>query len=417
MIARLVEALTTSGAPVVGAGVSAPDSLPQLLTAPAGHEADRFEIGSITKTMTGTVLADLIVGGDVQATDTVDRWLDVHDSPAAKITLEQLATHTSGLPRMSPNWHDHPDYDPEDPYATYGPQEAEAGLRAIDALDQPGSRAYSNFGFQLLGLCLERAAGRPLDELFRVTLFDPLTMSTATTANLTDDVLVGTHEGRPTGIWHIELLGPGGVVATLDDLLRYGRAVLDPPDGRLGDAIRLATAKQLGWSLSTRGVIWHNGGTAGCRSMLAISPDHDRVATAFVTTGGFDDADAAAMAVALGHDPFAAMPRPLDGTEREPYADAAVNVASQLQRGDLDGVRAAMARPTAEVITIDRLLGGRAAVIEPHLPLEEPVVQEVMSRANGVHVRLVARSSATTATVTTLVVLDEKRRVVGLNIS
>ena len=64
-------------------------------------EDARFEIGSITKTMTATLLASLVGDAVVALDDEIGRWLDA--GPNADITLEQLATHTSGLPRLAPN--------------------------------------------------------------------------------------------------------------------------------------------------------------------------------------------------------------------------------------------------------------------------------------------------------------------------
>jgi CubicO group peptidase (beta-lactamase class C family) len=64
-------------------------------------EDARFEIGSITKTMTAALLASLAGDGVLALEDEIGRWLDA--GPNGNITLEQLATHTSGLPRLAPN--------------------------------------------------------------------------------------------------------------------------------------------------------------------------------------------------------------------------------------------------------------------------------------------------------------------------
>src|SRR6202789_108302 len=60
----------------------------------------RFEVGSVTKTMPATLLALLAAGGSLPLDDEVGRWLPVGAN--AGITLRQLATHTSGLPRLAP---------------------------------------------------------------------------------------------------------------------------------------------------------------------------------------------------------------------------------------------------------------------------------------------------------------------------
>ena len=87
-------------------------------------EDARFEIGSITKTMTAALLASLVGDGVLALDDEIGRWLDA--GPNENITLEQLATHTSGLPRLAPN---QPTGD-ANPYRDFTAERAEEGLRA-----------------------------------------------------------------------------------------------------------------------------------------------------------------------------------------------------------------------------------------------------------------------------------------------
>src|SRR4051812_50017965 len=97
-------------------------------------------------------------------------------------------------------------------------------------------------------------------------------MTSATTSDQVDDVLAGTHAGSPVTPWRLRLAGPGGVAATLDDLLRFGLAAAHPPKGRLGVAIEGAPTCQLGWTQLPRGPVWHNGGTAGAPSRRPRRP-------------------------------------------------------------------------------------------------------------------------------------------------
>lgn len=124
---------------------------------PGDAPADgRFEIGSVTKTMTAALLALLADDGALSLDDEVGRWLSA--GPNSGITLRQLATHTSGLPRLAPNM-DLSTVDPANPYAGFGFGRAEEGLRqATAAAERPW--LYSNFGYHLLGLVLERASGQ-----------------------------------------------------------------------------------------------------------------------------------------------------------------------------------------------------------------------------------------------------------------
>jgi CubicO group peptidase (beta-lactamase class C family) len=110
----------------------------------------RFEIGSPTKTMTGLVLASLVDDGIVAFDDEIDRWLDAGDN--ANITLRQLATHTSGSPGHTGG--------APDPCAFLTAEVAEYELRKSPTRPRGVEWDYSNFGFQVLSLVLERAHSR-----------------------------------------------------------------------------------------------------------------------------------------------------------------------------------------------------------------------------------------------------------------
>src|SRR6516162_4758557 len=108
----------------IAVAVTAIDADGPAFSRSAGLPEDaRFEIGSITKTMTATLLASLVGDSVVALDDEIGRWLDA--GPNAAITLEQLATHTSGLPRLAPNQRTRD----ANPYRHFTAQRAEKGLR------------------------------------------------------------------------------------------------------------------------------------------------------------------------------------------------------------------------------------------------------------------------------------------------
>lgn len=273
---------------------------------------DRFELGSITKTMTAQVLAALVLAGSVRLDDPVERWIDGGANGA--ISLVQLATHTSGLPRMAPNATSG-EFDRRDPYAAYSEELAEEGLRAATVHDV-GTMSYSNFGYQLLGVALERAAGTSLRELLAEHVFSPFGMATAALAPV-PDLAPGHNRGKVVPPWTMLLHGPGGVVGTVADLMAWGRAVAAPPAGSHGDALRLAVEPRaesphgrvgLAWHHGD-GVVWHNGGTFGCRTCLAVDPSTGRVAAALVASGDVTTIDGATMLAARDLDPTQARPQ------------------------------------------------------------------------------------------------------------
>lgn len=96
----MLAALSRSGARIVGAAaIDRTDRVARV--EPGEHELARFEIGSITKVITGTVLARLVLDGVTSLDSQIGDWVDAGEN--GSITLEELATHTSGLPRLAPN--------------------------------------------------------------------------------------------------------------------------------------------------------------------------------------------------------------------------------------------------------------------------------------------------------------------------
>lgn len=142
-----------------------------------------FEIGSITKVFTGILLADAVNQGKASLDDLVSKHLPdgllAEDSPLRSVTLLDLATHTSDLPRMPGNLGE--GSDPKDPYAHYTVEKLRAYLRDFKVTDfeKRGELSYSNFGMGVLGHVLERIAGKPYEQLVRETIFTPLGMSSS----------------------------------------------------------------------------------------------------------------------------------------------------------------------------------------------------------------------------------------------
>lgn len=289
-----------------------------IAASPGVAPADgRFEIGSVGKTMTATLLALLAADGTLALDDEVGRWLPAGQNGA--ITLRQLATHTSGLPRIAPN-HDEARIDPANPYALFGPGQAEEGLR--QAVLTPGRpHLYSNFGFQLLGLVLERASALTYQELLSQRLLEPLAMTCSGTAGSGGGIqLPGHGYGGEVPHWDQPLPGIGGIEATIGDMARYARACLHPPQDPLGTALAAAQAPQvpfgngwqqgLAWGVRDDGIRSHSGGTGGFTSTVLVDPGRNRAVVMLASAGdGWPLGHAAFLALA-GGDPREARPEP-----------------------------------------------------------------------------------------------------------
>ncbi|MBU1534456.1 beta-lactamase family protein [Myxococcota bacterium] len=244
-----------------------------------------YAIGSITKVFTGLLLQQMVAAGEVTLGTTVgELWPQGKFDPSVRaVTLSQLTTHTSGLPRMPKSFNP---AKAADPYADFTGEKLRIALEKITVSKGPHPHAYSNLGVGLLGYLLAKKAGKPYDLLLSGRILQPLGLSS--TASLTDPILPGVKtrlvEGYTDGTtvpdhWRFDALaGAGSLYSTGDDLLRFARLHLleGHPHRRLLDAARrpLATRRGghvgSGWMLDDSGWVWHNGGTGGFRSHLAF---------------------------------------------------------------------------------------------------------------------------------------------------
>lgn len=240
-----------------------------------------FELGSVTKTITATALAQMVIDGQLSLDTKVGDILGSKSGRAAGLTVLQLATHTSGLPKLAPNAMRLPFW-PRDPYRFYGDARLWRGLARVELVDQ-GKFRYSNLGFSLLGVCLGRAAGAPIAELLMEKVLTPAGMTTARCQPCSAKGLLRGHghwlmAGRR---WHQPLPGAGGIDGSITDLAAWASANLHPDSTPLGDPVRLAQRTHheeetvsvgLAW-INTKGTVWHNGGTGGFSSFVGLRDD------------------------------------------------------------------------------------------------------------------------------------------------
>lgn len=242
-----------------------------------------FEIGSVTKAFTGLLLADMVRRGEVRLDEPVVKLLPAGSVAPERngkaITLIDLATHTSGLPRLADNM---PMADPLNPYADYGPDLLDAFLRRYTLTRDVGATyEYSNLGAGLLGWALAQRAGGDYEALLRKRVLAPLGMSSTAiklspplaarfSPGHTADLAITPHWNLPT------LAGAGGLRSSADDLLKLLAAEL----GYADTPLKAAMADQLvprrpvggdvevalGWHVvkTPEGeIVSHGGGTMG----------------------------------------------------------------------------------------------------------------------------------------------------------
>jgi CubicO group peptidase (beta-lactamase class C family) len=297
------------------------EALPSVRTAEAcaNPRADapardaRFEIGSISKAMTGVLIAEMIERGELKLDEPLQALLpEGAAAPAtngAAVTVADLVTHTSGLPPLPPGYR--PRGGLANPYAEITADDIYGPLGALRQPGPPPQRyAYSNWAFMLLSDAAARRAGMPFDELLRERVLAPLGMNDTVVARNERLVRGRTSYGAPAPNWDFpaRFAGVGAIRSTLDDMTRFARAMLGDVPATAPDTLkralpasraRLRTANErldlgIAWHLLKRadGSTWtfHNGMTGGFSASLALDPERRRgsivLADAF---GGFDD--------------------------------------------------------------------------------------------------------------------------------
>ena len=262
-----------------------------------------YEIGSLTKVLTGVLLADAVTRGEITLDTTLAElgWVATpgprkHGGPRkdqrpGAITLRQLATHTSGLPRLPQNL---ALTDLKNPYATYTLADLKHAVAKVHLENLPGDQAsYSNLGLGLLGDALAEKAGGRYAEVLAERVFKPLGMSdsavVATPAMQERLAAPHTSGGEPSSFWDFQALaGAGGVKSTANDVLKLVAASLAPENVSLGPALALAwrvhqtplkegdLASGLGWFVAQDGQTrWHNGQTGGFYSIVLANRELD----------------------------------------------------------------------------------------------------------------------------------------------
>ena len=267
-----------------------------------------YEIGSISKVFTGVLLADaevrevLSIDAPVQSFyEGVFELDQVGDTP---IRLRDLATHSSGLPRMPSNF---ASADPENPYADYSFELMHEFLDGYKTKRAPGERyVYSNLGAALLGGTVALAQETDYATLLRTRITEPLGMPD-TAITLTPSMRKRFAPGfdvdqQPRAAWDFLSMAPAGAIRSdMSDMLTFARAALHPAGGPLAEALPrsmtlLYESPQdvdlgYGWHIASGGAtFWHNGQTGGYHSFLAVIPGSDAAVVVLSnTTTGFVD--------------------------------------------------------------------------------------------------------------------------------
>jgi CubicO group peptidase (beta-lactamase class C family) len=252
-----------------------------------------FQIGSITKVFTATLLAQSVVAGRMNLDDAVaDRLpfrLKASGKGGVEMTLGQVASHTSGIAlHQPPGSHLHAllHFHPDEPWRDYDSGRFEAYLREdLELKTVPGTAYhYSNIGMSLLGLIVSLQSDAPYEALLQERIFRPFGMRASTTslALVRERVVPGLKvNGNPFPNQAMAALAPsGGIYSSAEDMARFARAQIegrDPavvlsqrPMFTIAEGERVA----LGWHVYDWAQGWrtlnHNGAIGGYTASVTI---------------------------------------------------------------------------------------------------------------------------------------------------
>ena len=273
-----------------------------------------FEIGSISKVFTTTLLADMVERGEIRLYDPVSKFLPasvyVPVRNGKEITLKDLATHSSGLPRMPGNFAPNsvlarhvftcfcgfgklvPEL-----FERYSVNEMYEELSNYRLKRDIGSQfEYSNWGMALLGHALELRADTDYEMLMKTRIAQPLQMD-HTAVVLTPEMkehLASPHnsDGKPTQNWDMpKFAAAGGIRSTANDLIKFMQANLGLIPSPLSAAMQRAhqpayqccdknpeVEMGLGWFFPQFNgkIIEHEGSTGGYKSLMMLDTDNHR---------------------------------------------------------------------------------------------------------------------------------------------
>jgi CubicO group peptidase (beta-lactamase class C family) len=258
-----------------------------------------FEIGSITKVFTSTILASLVNEKKLDFNSSINPYFSFKFLNNHQFSFLSLANHTSGLPRLPDNF----DFSNDaNPYKNYKTTDLHYYLENLIAFEQtvPFKYDYSNLGTAILGHSLALSQNSSYKQLLTTHVLAKYKMKNTFTEikGIEKRLVKGLDEtGSVTSNWEFEVMLPaGGILSNVRDLVKFTNAQFDESNETLAitrterSTVNGDMKIGLGWHIlnSKLGekLFWHNGGTGGYTSSMVFEPTHENAVVILSNVSG-----------------------------------------------------------------------------------------------------------------------------------
>lgn len=267
-----------------------------------------YEIGSITKTFTGLLLAKAVNEKKINLDDDIRLWLPGNypdlEFKGKAILVKHLADHTSRIPSVPLDLEKQKEYNPLNPYKNYDRQMIFDGLKNFRPDTIPGSKYdYSNMGMSILGIILEKVYGQSYSELIK-TFAESKQMMHSRILTSTEDLKLKctgyNDSGKETPYWELNnFMAAGGIQSCTEDMITYLKLNLEGKESYINASHQTHWGDDkfgigLGWHIiqTKKGnkMIWHNGGTFGFSSFCGLIKEKDCAVIILSNSGSNVDA-------------------------------------------------------------------------------------------------------------------------------
>ena len=276
-----------------------------------------YEIASVSKTFTGTLLGEMAAKNELSLNDPLEKFVPSGKAPRFEdqgIILRQLSTHSSGLPRLPTDFWVVAADTPGNPYKNYTSEKIERFLNSYQLTVAPDSRyEYSNLAASVLGYIFEQKTGQNYEQIVQERICMPLGMQNTAvefTAVMQERLAPPYNDKKkPDSNWDLPgFAGGGGLRSSMRDMLRYAQAsagvfevfpeLADKPDHPLIIGMKTASEPHydvagqqrmgLGWHLRASDALFHNGQTGGYHSYIMANPRTHRAVVILTNTAVSD---------------------------------------------------------------------------------------------------------------------------------